>query len=296
VLLGLYNCTHHHARNMINMNIIMRNILLLLYPAIVVGGFVHTQCTSDHIASAVGATSHCKPMEKVVKLDMPGNGSFTQMTPQYVIANLCGGGCHSPSHSCVSTMTTTKQVPVMLSSCGVVSGVCDKTCAMVEIQEDTQCRCDCLQEQRECTSDKHSFNKEECRCECKEEEEYTLCRDKGRVWDSKECSCSCPVELVKPCSTGFKFDFESTCSCVPEYSVELSNIVNDQRVVRSDLFDNVQNIEMIIITCLGIIVTIFFIIIINLLNGVRTLRRTVNSLKQELRREGSLISSEHSLL
>ena len=82
MLQGLYNCTQHNARNMINMNIIMRNILLLLYPAIilpVVGGFVHTQCTSDHIASAVGATSHCKPMEKVVKLDMPGNGSFTQV-------------------------------------------------------------------------------------------------------------------------------------------------------------------------------------------------------------------------
>ena len=124
------------------------------------------------------------------------------MTPQYVIANQCGGGCHSSSHSCVSTMKTTLQVPVLLSSCGVISGVCDKTCAMLEIQEDTQCSCDCLQDQRECVSDKHSFNNQECRCECKEEEEYTLCRDQGRVWDSKECSCSCPQELVKPCSTG----------------------------------------------------------------------------------------------
>ena len=73
---------------------------------------------------------------------------------------------------------------------------------MLEIQEDTQCRCDCLEEQRECISEKHSFNNMECRCECKEEEEYTLCRDKGRVWDSKNCSCSCPEVLVKPCSTG----------------------------------------------------------------------------------------------
>ena len=124
------------------------------------------------------------------------------MTPQYVMVRKCGGGCHSSSHSCISVMTSTMQVPVMLSSCGVVSGVCDKTCAMLEIQEDTQCRCDCLEEQRECISDKHSFNNMECRCECKEEEEYTLCRDKGRVWDSKKCSCSCPEKLVRPCSTG----------------------------------------------------------------------------------------------
>ena len=136
------------------------------------------------------------------------------MTPQYVMVRKCGGGCHSPSHSCISVMTTTRQVPVMLSSCGVISGVCDKTCAMVEIQEDTQCSCDCLQEQRECVSDNHSFNNQECRCECKEEEEYTLCRDKGRVWDSKECSCSCPQELVKPCSTGgciFSYSLNKSC-------------------------------------------------------------------------------------
>ena len=94
----------------------------------------------------------------------------------------------------------------MLSSCGVISGVCDMTCAMVEIQEDTQCSCDCLQEKRECVSENHSFNNMECRCQCKEEEEYTLCRDKGRVWDSRNCSCSCPEVLVRPCSTGMRIN------------------------------------------------------------------------------------------
>ena len=42
-------------------------------------GIYPTQCTRDHIATAVRAASHCKPIQKVVKLEIPGNGSFTQV-------------------------------------------------------------------------------------------------------------------------------------------------------------------------------------------------------------------------
>jgi hypothetical protein len=125
------------------------------------------------------------------------------MTPQYVLANLCGGGCHSPSHSCISTQRQTREVPVLLSSCGLTSGLCSKSCAVITIEEDTACSCDCQQEQKICHNARHIFSSQECRCECKEEEEYTLCRDQGRLWDSEECVCSCPAGLVKPCSTGW---------------------------------------------------------------------------------------------
>ena len=53
-----------------------------------------------------------------------------QMSPAYVMTQLCGGGCHSPSHSCVATKQAVRQVPVLLSSCGLGTGVCAKTCAM----------------------------------------------------------------------------------------------------------------------------------------------------------------------
>ena len=36
-------------------------------------------CTKDHITEALKSASHCRPLPKVVKLEMPGNGSFTQV-------------------------------------------------------------------------------------------------------------------------------------------------------------------------------------------------------------------------
>ena len=139
------------------------------------------------------------------------------MTPLYVSAHLCGGGCHTASHSCLSTGQTTLHIPVLLSSCGLTSGMCSKTCSTVAIQEDTACRCGCAQEQETCTSDRQAFNTHSCMCECKEKEEYTMCRDKGRVWDYKECVCSCPLELVKPCSTGLLTFMKS--HRFPSYSI-----------------------------------------------------------------------------
>ena len=125
-----------------------------------------------------------------------------QMTPQFIEVKRCGGGCHTQLQSCISTSTTSRQIPVLLSSCGLSAGLCDKSCATLEIEEDTSCQCDCFQKQRICHSAKHSFNYLECRCDCREGEEYTLCRDQGRVWDNEECVCRCPVQMVKPCSTG----------------------------------------------------------------------------------------------
>ena len=129
--------------------------------------------------------------------------SYLQMTPLHVSTHLCGGGCHTASHSCISTEQTTLHIPVLLSSCGLTSGMCSKTCSTVAIQEDTACRCGCSQEQEACISHRQAFNINTCMCECKEEEEYTMCRDKDRVWDYQECVCSCPLELVKPCPTGW---------------------------------------------------------------------------------------------
>ena len=73
-------------------------------------------------------------------------------------------------------------------------------------------------------------------------------------------------------------------------------MLTEARVERSGLLDTDHHIEIILITSLGVIVTAFFIIIINLLNSVRTLKRTVNSLKQELGKEAPILASEHSLL
>ena len=81
---------------------------------------------------------------------------------------------------------------------------------------------------------------------------------------------------------GFIFDYSSTCSCIPEHGIEISNIATEARVERSNSYDNDgPSIEIIVVTALGCIVTVFFAIIISLFKTVRKLRTTVNSLKED---------------
>ena len=45
--------------------------------------FISTECSRQHMVEAVKASSHCQPMVKVVKLDIPGNGSYTHVGFRY---------------------------------------------------------------------------------------------------------------------------------------------------------------------------------------------------------------------
>ena len=74
--------------------------------------------------------------------------------------------------------------------------------------------------------------------------------------------------------------------------------MTEARFERSDAAtdDHVKHIEMIIIAALGGIITVFFVIIINLLSSVKTLRRAVRILRQEIVRDNSYLSSEQSLI
>jgi len=244
-----------------------------------------TTCTSHHMMEAVKATSHCKPILKVVKLDMPGNGSFTEMTPRYVESLRCGGGCHATQHSCVPTMQVPRTIPILLSSCQVGKVVCDKTCATITIQEHSQCQCACLEEQRVCNNARHFFNNMECRCECMAEEEYTLCRDQGRFWDSEECVCRCPMEMIKPCSTGLQFSM-STCSCTTEDDDNISDNITDNRVERSGVAHKHEDTfgELAVIVALASVATVFFIIILSLLHSINTLKTSIRNIKESMRR------------
>ena len=56
-------------------------LLLLLLPSLPMSTSISTpiHCTSVHMVEAIRSSSYCKPMLKVVKLNIPGNGSFTQV-------------------------------------------------------------------------------------------------------------------------------------------------------------------------------------------------------------------------
>ena len=65
------------------------------------------------------------------------------MTPTHVEVNRCAGGCHHVRQSCVSTSSHLKVVSVMLAKCGITTGLCDKECASVEVEEHLECGGQC---------------------------------------------------------------------------------------------------------------------------------------------------------
>ena len=91
----------------------------------------------------------------------------------------------------------------------------------------------------------------------------------------------------------------ATCSCITETAQNISNSVTDERVERSDIFDRKENRfgEMIIIVALTGISTVFFLIIISLLQSIKTLRRSIRCMKMcTLYKDSEEIAREQSLL
>jgi len=251
----------------------------------VAGQDVEERCSREHVKEAIALkeASDCRPIAKILKLPLPSNNSVTQMTPQYIEATLCGGGCHNSRQSCVPTHSKIRKVPVILSKCGLsTTGRCEKECTKVEVEEHTGCRCACLSEQQECKTPGHVFNKVSCSCQCQDQGPAKDCRDQGRVWNTETCVCSCPPSSLKPCSTGFEFDFKSTCACVPKD--DSKGLDEGERVERSQevnqALHNPKNVEVIIILSLAGIASVFFLIILTLLKNIRQLRETVKSMSR----------------
>lgn len=239
-------------------------------------------CPNDHMSEAVTSSYYCQPIQKILKLNMPQNISFTQMSPSHISVNQCGGGCHNTDHSCVSISKIFKTIPVILSRCGLSSGRCTKVCAIATVTEDTRCQCQCPKS--DCDPSLHFHNDHTCQCQCKQEKEHILCREQERFWDHKTCKCMCPPHSVRPCSTGLVFDFESTCSCVSELDDSFNNSIIDidTRVSRSDgITFNDNNLHNIIIITLSLVSTVFFIIIINLVRTINKLRSSIRTYKNE---------------
>ena len=54
-----------------------------------------------------------------------------------------------------------------------------------------------------------------CKCRCADQTGRAQCLRAGRMWDEEACSCVCPRRTWRSCSTGYTFDYASTCQCVP---------------------------------------------------------------------------------
>ncbi|XP_023343045.1 uncharacterized protein LOC111712605 isoform X2 [Eurytemora carolleeae] len=253
-------------------------LLLLLFVCTAVAG-EQVQCNKQHYSSALTSSANCQPRLKVIRLEPPGNLTIETMTPLYISVLRCGGACPTSTQSCVPTKQRKKDVPVIIGSCGVESGVCDKECYTLSVDEDTECQCSCLEKQKKCGPGK-VFNSGTCSCRCEDSLADTVCREAGRVWQTDSCTCGCPLHTIVPCTTGLKFDNE-TCTCLDQaYRKPEEKISSESRVARSNLIIKMESVEGMIIGVLSGAVLVFLLIIIILAGKVISLKRRLKRLKR----------------
>ena len=137
------------------------------------------------------------------------------MTPTHIMLQQCDGFCHQFGQSCIPTRVTKRSVPVLLSRCGIQSGLCAKECASLEVEEHAECACACQLTARDCPAGQ-AFRPELCACQCRDLPAKQACLDAGRSWHEATCSCTCQHnEEDEECPDGYIFDRQQTCSCQP---------------------------------------------------------------------------------
>jgi len=225
-------------------------------------------CTKDHELGAVRAKVHCQPRPRLVRLPWPNDTSVHKMTPSHVEVNRCSGGCFHRQQSCLPTRVKKKKIPVLLAQCAIHSSKCDKICAEVEIDEHTDCGCECKIKRHHC-NEKQFYREELCSCHCKDLSEVQACHDSGRVWDPGMCMCRCPLASLQQCSTNYVFDFTNSCKCIPEESNELPG----ERKERSHNIPKNTNITIVVVGSLILCVFILFAVVVSLVHYVKRLKR-----------------------
>ena len=81
-----------------------------------------------------------------------------------------------------------------------------------------RCRCSCREKAEHCDQSRHYYDSSQCRCKCNNaNNERAQCLAARKDWDDRTCSCTCPQSTWRQCSTGYTFDYVTTCSCVSTY-------------------------------------------------------------------------------
>jgi hypothetical protein len=234
-------------------------------------------CTRTHEMNAVKYKVYCQPRPRLVRLPWPNDTSVHKMTPSHVEANRCDGSCFHRQQSCLPTRVKKKKIPVLLAECTIHSGKCDKTCAEVEIEEHTECGCECKMKRHHCNA-KQVYREELCSCHCRDLSEVQACHESGRIWDPGMCMCRCPLASLQQCSTNFVFDFTNSCKCIPEESNELPG----KRTERSNNKTSRPSWQILTICGLTIFVVILVICMVSL-------ARHIKRLKQRLRHSAEVL-------
>ena len=170
----------------------------------------------------------CQVRETVVDLK-PYVSNMTDVihvVPDVAVVMRCGGNCNRPSHRCIPISTMTKRIPIMMITPRFPHGNHNSVCGHIDVEEHIECGCDCPIRPEDChrarigdptsqhVPDKY-FDSGSCRCLCRNTERRHTCISSGMEWDESTCRCRCPLSRWQHCSTGYVFDYENSCRCVP---------------------------------------------------------------------------------
>jgi hypothetical protein len=215
------------------------------------------------------------------------------MTPTHVMVQQCDGSCHQFGQACIPTRTVKRSVPVIFSRCGIHSGLCEKDCASLEVEEHVGCACACQLTARDCPP-QQEFRPELCSCQCRDLPAKQACLDAGRPWHEATCSCSCLLEdgqEEEECSNGWVFDREHSCSCVapqetplelPDKAVSPHHSSTAGEGGSSD--GPFPSLEVVIIAALLVIILILLSLVFSLVIRIQKMNRRA---KQQSQRQMS---------
>ena len=108
-----------------------------------------------------------------------------------------------------------KSVPVWLYPESSIPSAVNPDCAVVNIEEHTECSCGCAKTADSCNSNQ-IFEESQCDCLCLDQAAKEACYNRpGWYWNENTCQCMCqPIDKWPQCPTGYQFDPLNTCSCV----------------------------------------------------------------------------------
>lgn len=178
------------------------------------------QCSNMHqrMAFDVHTRHRCNTREEVVELELPPDGGVIQVIPSHVSVARCSGSCmNNPSHSCTPLDYRMKEVEVMMITSTYSQGPWQTLCSTQKVREDISCSCGCSVSEADCSSEHHKYDSHACQCLCQNTNQRKNCLNKDKVWDTQTCSCLCSPDTWKVCSTGYLFDAQNRCDCVPAH-------------------------------------------------------------------------------
>lgn len=214
-----------------------------------------------------------------------------QMTPTHISLNQCDGSCHQFGHSCIPTRVTRRSVPVLLSRCGIASGLCAKECASLEVEEHVECACACQLTARDCPPGQQ-LRPELCACQCADLPAKQACLDAGRTWREDTCSCACAedTEELPACDEGYVFDRQQRCACVPlsiSASSDLSNEADEATKHEANMA--FPSVEIVVIAVLLAIILVLLSLVFSLVMRIQRMNRR---LKGSSRRNNLSVKAE----